>query len=126
MTVRGKSLRKRWLVSEALSKFIKDEMTKRDMSARQFAAFLDVAPSTVTSHMNAGTKAEPTLTFLRKLAQRTNTPLAIIISLAFPEISEDISSIPPDILLLATRLNSLPEQIRDVIKRLLGDDKHLG
>ncbi len=115
--------RKRQAVAKTLVEFLTNELKTRGMSARQFADFLDVAPSTVTTYMNPNTKAEPTLTFLRKLAQRTETPLAVIIALAYPEVAPEISDLPPDVLLLASRLANLPEPTRNIIRSIIESQK---
>jgi transcriptional regulator with XRE-family HTH domain len=115
--------RKRLVVAKTLREFIREEMNKRDMSARQFADLLGVAPSTITTHLDDKSNTEPTLSFLRKLARQTGVPLASIIAMAFPDVAGEISDIPPDVLLLAIRFNHLPEPIRDVIKRLINSEK---
>lgn len=117
------SIRKRLKVAKTLREFIREEMDKRKMSARQFAELLDVAPSTITAHLRNDSRTEPTLHFLRKLAKQTGVPLASVIAMAFPDVSGEISDIPPDVLLLAIRFNNLPEPIRDVIKRLVNSEK---
>jgi transcriptional regulator with XRE-family HTH domain len=119
---RGNYSRKRYTVSKSLSEFIRDEMNKRKMTARQFAEFLEVAPSTVTTYLR-GQETEPTLAFLRKLAKQTDTPLATVIAVAFPDVAGEIGDVSPHILLLATRLSNLPESVLNIIKRIIDGEK---
>ena len=119
---RGAYIRKRLTVSEKLRVFIREEMDKRKMSARQFADLLSVATSTITTHLHEADQAQPTLDFLRKLAQGTKVPLAVIIAMAYPDVAGEISDISPDILLIATRLHKKDKTIRDIIMRLVNGD----
>lgn len=90
--------------------FIKDEMSKRHLSARQFADLVEVSPSTITNVINERT--EPSVQFLRNLAKATSTPLSVLIALAYPEVAGEIDALSPEVLLLAVRLSRLPPDLQ--------------
>jgi transcriptional regulator with XRE-family HTH domain len=101
----------------SFQKFIVNEMDKRKMSARAFAEHIGVSSNTINAYVN-GKEITPTLDFLQKLAQKTDTSLVTIIKLAFPGETDDID-IDPEVYLLAKELSELPESVRDIIKTIM-------
>lgn len=93
-----------------LGAFIKDELSRRHLSARQFADLLNMSPSTITNVINE--KTEPSVQFLRSLAKATGTPLSVLIALAYPDVAGEIDTLSPEILLLAVRLSRLPPDLQ--------------
>lgn len=104
-----------------LGVFLKDEMSKRHMSATQFADHVGVATATITNTVN-GKTAEPSLPFLRKVAMYTGTPLGALIALAYPDVAGEIDTVPPDILVLAFRLYRLPDVLRKAVVAMVNSE----
>lgn len=59
--------------------FLQDEITRRGMSARQFAEFLDVAPSTVSRCIDEKNPSLPGLDFLLKIARATGVSITSLV-----------------------------------------------
>lgn len=93
-----------------LGAFIKDEISRRHLSNRQFAELVNVVPTTITNVISG--KTEPSLPFLRNLAKATGTPLSVLIALAYPDVAGEIDTLSPEILLLAVRLSRLPPELQ--------------
>ena len=102
-----------------LGDFIKSEIEKRGMSAREFATLVGVAPSTITTYLSGQGKTEPTLSFLHKLAKQTDTPLGTIIAFAYPDVAGELSTLPPETVLLAIRISKLPKTHFDMLQRVV-------
>lgn len=97
-----------------LTEFVLRQMRERDMSARQFSDFIGVSNTTINRTLDNRYDHTPSMDFLLKLADKTGTSIVAIIELAFPEVSER-TGISPEALILAQRLDRLPESIRDFI-----------
>lgn len=99
-----------------LGDFIAQEMKLRnDMSARQFAELVDVAPGTINAYIN-GKDITPTFDFLEKLSSKTGIDLCTLVALAFPRAKTQPN---PEALILMERYLRLPENVRQVIQTLV-------
>jgi transcriptional regulator with XRE-family HTH domain len=105
---------------KAFKEFLKDEMAKRGMSAREFAAFIGVTHTTINRFTSDDPpkKSIPSMDFLAKLCDKTHTDFSWLLGLVFPRIAHRLK-IDPGIVRLAQQLSALPEPIRDVIKAIL-------
>jgi transcriptional regulator with XRE-family HTH domain len=103
-----------------LGAFIDQEIRKRQMSVREFAEFVGVTHPTIMKFREHGTKdvGNPSMEFLIKLAQKTNTNLVALLALAFPDAAP-LLNIDPDTLILSQRIQRLPAHIRQAIDDLL-------
>lgn len=112
----------------SLGDFILAEMTKRDMSARQFAAFLGVSHATINKFLDFGAKdvGYPSIDFIEKLALATDTRLSTIMGLILPHLAERDGD-DPDLDLLARQFQGLtPTQRKTVfamVRGLLADEE---
>lgn len=104
-----------------LGVFLKDEISKRHLSANQFAEHVGVATATITNMMN-GKTADPSLPFLRKLAKFTGTPLTALIALSYPDVADEIDTVPADVLVLAFRLYRLDPVLRKAIVAMVNSE----
>lgn len=108
---------------ETLGDFIFEEMNLRNMSAREFAAFLDVPPATINKYLNHG-KAEtyggkavgtPSVEFIQKLSNATKVDICTIMELVTGNAVEmDVRA-----RLLAERIARLPVEDQEIIDRYL-------
>lgn len=99
--------------SSGLGDFIVAEMQKRDLSLRKFAELVGVNHSTLSKHIN-GEIEKPGLDFLVSLSVATQTNLQTLVAYSYPEIA-DRMNVNPDMLLLAQRLDRLPEDLKEFI-----------
>ena len=101
-----------------LREFILGEMKRLEMSGREFAKFVGVGHSTINRFISEENDTDPSLDFLSKLADATQTDLAALIYLAFPGVASK-TSLSPDARILAQRIEQLPEPVRDTIKAMI-------
>lgn len=110
----------------ALGKFIVREMQKRGMSEREFSDFIGVASSTVNGYVSEATARhhEPSLRFLKRLADKTGASMKLLLTLAYPELGHELdASIEPRLLALAERLGELDDSTIDLVFRLVASLK---
>lgn len=100
-------------------KFLQDEMERRGMtSAREFARFVDVAPSTVTRCIDEKDPAVPGLDFLIKVATATGVSITSLVAMAYPDLT--ITTRPsPSAQILAQQIEQLPEATQEVILAII-------
>lgn len=130
-TMAKKSMNKveRVIDNSLLTKFIKQEMKIKDVDQQGFAKLVGVSHSTIGRIIN--NKDEPSLATLIKISKGTDADVAMIISLAS---GQEIKGVKPESLLLADRIERLPNNIKElidniIINALLGqerDDKNGG
>ncbi len=95
-------------------KFLQDEIIRRGMSARQFAEFLDVAPSTVSRCIDEKNPLLPGLDFLLKIARATGVSITSLVAMAYPDLT--ITTRPsPSAQILAQQIEQLPEATQEVV-----------
>jgi transcriptional regulator with XRE-family HTH domain len=104
----------------SLGDFIDQELHKRQMSVREFAEFVGVTHPTIIKFREHGKKdvGSPSIEFLIKLAQATNTSLVALLAMAFPDAAPLLQVDPPT-LILSQRIQKLPDHIRQAIDDLL-------
>lgn len=102
------------MTDNILARFIRTEMLNRDMNQIEFAALLDVSPSTV-GRMLRGEIKDPSLDFLVKLSNAAKIDICSLIHLIRP----DAFQAGADTGLIAERIKRLPKQQRKLVEMLL-------
>jgi transcriptional regulator with XRE-family HTH domain len=97
--------------------FLRDEMALRDMSLRQFAELMDVAPSTISKAMRIKDPPEPSIEFLLRLSKVTKTTFLTVLRLAYPVIDDE--TVIVDETLYAERLAKLSPETRSMFNAML-------
>lgn len=99
-------------------KFLQDEIERRGMSARQFAEFVDVAPSTVSRCIDEKNPQIPGLEFLIKLATATGVSITSLVAMAYPDLT--VTTRPsPSAQILAQQIEQLPATTQEVILAII-------
>ena len=75
-------------VTRTLADFIRQQMTNRHMSAREFAELVGVGASTINRTLRPDYKFEPSLDFLARLAIATNVDISYLVGLVKPEATK--------------------------------------
>lgn len=104
-----------------LSEFIREQMYKRRVKEREFAALVGVSHSVINRYANADTtgyNSEPTLTFLSKLAKATQTDVCRLVKMALNEPLEDNQRIET-VQSIAQTMRGLPETMRESVAKQL-------
>ena len=104
----------------SLGEFLDQEIRKRQMSVREFAEFVGVTHPTIIKFREHG-KADvgsPSIEFLIKLAQKTDTSLVALLAMAFPDAAP-LLDVDPAAFILSQRIQKLPKHIRQAIDDLL-------
>jgi transcriptional regulator with XRE-family HTH domain len=103
-----------------LGDFLDQELHKRQMSVREFAEYVGVTHPTIIKFREHGKKdvGNPSIDFLVKLAQKTDTNLVALLAMSFPEAAP-LLDIDPATLILSQRIQRLPDHIRQAIDDLL-------
>lgn len=101
-----------------LGQFILAEMERRQMSAREFARLVGVTHKTINKFVNGNPKGYPSMDFLAKLAKATHADPCYLLGLIIPDIVQE-GSIKPDDLLLSQRIGQLPPDKRDAIDAII-------
>lgn len=99
-----------------LQQFINDEMRRRGLSEREFALFLGLSRNSV-QRMRRG--RVPKLGTLKVLAERCAVDLQTLVALSNPAYNVAGGRISPRTLLLAQRLEQLPQDVQDFLYGLL-------
>jgi transcriptional regulator with XRE-family HTH domain len=103
------------------SEFIRQEISKRSMSARAFAAFIGVTHSTINRFSDPTESGLPSLEFLRRLSIKTQVDICTIIGLIFPELVPS-TNIETSAIILAEQIEHLPSNIRQVVESIVRDN----
>ena len=103
-----------------LGDFIDQEIRKRQMSVREFAEFVGVTHPTILKFREHGKTdvGSPSIEFLIKLAQKTDTSLIALLAMAFPDAAL-LLKVDTTTLILSQRIQRLPDHIRQAIDDLL-------
>lgn len=109
-------------MNTSLRRFVLDQMKQRDMSARQFAAFIGVSNDTINRMVNDQDDSYPSSESLVKLAKATRSDLTAIFGLAFPDVAA-LTAADPDSILLAQQLRQLPQTAQDFILTFVRSQK---
>jgi Helix-turn-helix. len=105
--------------SYSLQDFIEDEMKRLDFtSARQLAAAMEVAPSTVTRILNRKKPADPDLETLVKLANITGKSIEALVAIAFPDVARK-TQLRAKTEIMAQRFEKLDESEQRTVEALL-------
>ncbi len=102
----------------AFSQFVKDEMRRRDMSARQFAEFVDVAPTTITRAIDEKAPSTPGIDFIIKLANATHVSVTALVEMAYPDVAESTSP-HASTRILAQQIEQLPDGLRQAVEAIV-------
>ncbi len=100
--------------------FLKAEMKQRNMVPRAFAAFIGVSHTTIVRFTADPMREEniPTLEFLLKLSQATNTSLNALLVLCFPEVARPLE-IDPELALISESIAALPSESRQMVMKFV-------
>jgi hypothetical protein len=99
--------------------FILDEMQKRGMkSARQFALFIGVDPTTISRAIDAQKPTKPGLDLLIKIAESTKTDMSALFAIAYPDVTIQTAA-SPDALIMAQSIEKLPQSTKDAVRALI-------
>lgn len=100
-----------------LGEFLLSEMTRRGMSAREFAHFIGVSHTTMNRFLDYGKKdvGYPSAEFLLKLMRATGMDGSAIMALIDP----DVPQMSPETLILAERIAQLPDDKRKMVDALV-------
>lgn len=85
-----------------------------DRNLREFAAYLEVAHGTLAEVLNGTQK--PTLTFLRKVSEKTKRDLLSLVALAYPESVTDLS---PTSVFFAREFELLGDETKQAILAII-------
>lgn len=103
---------------KSFREYLLDEMKRfNKLTARQFALFIGVDPTTVSRAIDASNPTLPGLDFLQKMAIKTKVRTGALVDLAYPE-TEDVAK-DAYAELTAYRIQQAPDHIRDAIDTLL-------
>jgi plasmid maintenance system antidote protein VapI len=104
----------------SLGEFLAEDMARRKMTMREYAAWLGVSHSTIGNHINGRSRGvrEP---FLARLSEKTGVSMVTLRALADQGFAEQVG-LSARALLLAERFDKLPESVQDFILRsVLGE-----
>ena len=99
----------------ALAEFIESEIKKRDMSIREFSKVAGLSHTTISQYLSNPDERSVSIEFLVKIAQATNTDLASIVGMVYPEQT----TINAEARILAERITQLPPHQYEMIESLL-------
>lgn len=107
-----------------LKEFILAEMSKRQMSEREFGRMVGVAHTTINYLINQEKKQprEVSTSFVIKLARATNTNAFLLLSIAFPELKADLEALvrlPMQSTLRLQQIENLPPAAQELIDAFL-------
>ena len=97
-----------------LAKFIEDYISDHGISRRALAEKMDVQHQTLNHYLN--TDSDPTLYFLTRLSGATGYDLLTLVAQVAPDYIHQASA---DVMLLAQRIDKLPEPQRGIIIDLI-------
>lgn len=98
-----------------LADFINEEMKRRDMSIRQFADFLGVTHPTVSKIIDPRDPKRPSLEFLIKLADVTQSDIRDLVAMVAPEVAGESANVAA----LSARFRRLNKEQQEIIDRLI-------
>jgi transcriptional regulator with XRE-family HTH domain len=105
--------------ASSLGNFVLTEMTRRQMTAREFANFVGVTHTTINRLLEHGvgdkSVNDPSLDVLDKLAKATSTDICSLVALVKP----DTARISPFARMLAERIERLPADKREFLDTYL-------
>jgi len=97
------------------NEFIELEIKKRDMSIREFSKFVGISHSAVSKYLSNPEEKNISIEFLVRIAEATNTDLASIVGMVYPERT----TINAEARILAERIAQLPPNQYEMIESLL-------
>jgi len=97
------------------NEFIELEMKKRDMSIREFSRFVGISHSAVSKYLSHPDTKSISIEFMVRVADATNTDLASIVAMVYPEHT----TVNAEVRILAERIANLPPDKRKMVDSLL-------
>ena len=97
-----------------LQEFLLSEMRRLDISARELARRADINSTTLVRILDERNPRTPDLETLEKLAKATGQPVLTLVRLVKP----DADDVDPEALVMARRIQALPEATRKVLEDL--------
>ncbi len=104
--------------SPELGNFVLAEMHKLNMSAREFAKYVGVSNTTINRMVDPEDESIPTLEFLLKLADATQTDITALLAKTFPETIGRFG-LSADARIFGRRYEQAPPHIREAVNALL-------
>lgn len=105
-------------VVNQFQRFIVEYASSHRLTVAELARRMGVDQSTLSRLLEEGTKREPTLTLLFKLAEATGTDICEIVALLAPPST--VHGFSSETAALAVRIQQLAEDKRVALKMLLG------
>lgn len=102
---------------KTLGDWMEEQMRQRRIGVNEFSRLCRVSSGTISKYQSAK-PPHPTMKFLRKLSEGTGVPLYSLLAIVDPQL-EDETKVDPEILAMAHRLMSFPEQTRDMLVRVM-------
>lgn len=108
---------------KTLGEFIEAEIKRRNLSAREFARYVDVPSSLINKFRNHGLRetygskpvGDPSLDFLVKLAKATHVDICALLAITRP----DAEVVDPAARILAQRITRLAPDKRQIVDTFL-------
>lgn len=97
------------------SEFIEAEIKKRSMSIREFSRFVGISHSAISKYLSNPDETNISIEFMVRVSEATKTDLASIVAMVYP----DLTTVNPDIRVLAERIANLPDDKRQMVESLL-------
>ncbi len=99
---------------KSIAEFIREDMSRRGLSLREYAAFLGSTHPTVAKYLRGDN--QPQWDFLVSLSRATHTDIGTLARIAAPEAAfEDV----PDTRIIMDRINQLPPTYRKTIVEMI-------
>jgi transcriptional regulator with XRE-family HTH domain len=102
----------------SLAEYIENYIKQNQLAQRAFARGCDLAPSVIHSILN-NPAYKPDIATLEKISDYTGAKLMTLLKMAYPSAFEEDESLPIDDL-LAKAFHDAPEQVQDVILKIVG------
>lgn len=102
----------------SLAEYIENYIKKNGLSDRAFARGCDLSSSVIHSILH-NPEYRPEISTLEKIANYTGAKLVSLLKMAYPSAFEEDESLPVDDL-LTKAFHDAPEQVQDVILKIVG------
>lgn len=105
--------------SNAFSEFLEGQIKQRQMTPREFAIYIDVAPSTLSRALNPDrNNITPSIDFLMKLSKGTSVSIVTLLELVYPELKDEAGASTSS-KALAEQIEQLPDPLKDAVMSIV-------
>lgn len=101
--------------SPLLSRWLLEEIQRREMSVREFARFVGLTHGTLNNLLNARHTSPPTIETLSRLARATKVDLCTLVAFVAPDLTDDSGRVR----LMVDRISRLPPAQQEIVDRYL-------